>query len=81
MSQGFIVFAGFLNKNSEEAEKLKQSSSARLQLLDIDVRSQTKVNGAVEFVKANLPADTPGKYIIIRSLELFLSLTALLRDS
>lgn len=54
------MFAGFRNKTNEEAEKLKQSSSARLQLVQLDVVSEAQVRAAAVFVRENLPAGTPG---------------------
>lgn len=51
---GYPVFAGCLDDNSSGAKGLKRISSDRLQVVKIDVTSDSSVNDAVSFVEENL---------------------------
>jgi hypothetical protein len=57
------VFAGFQDKDkgSKSAKKLKEESSGRLHLLQLDVTSENQILAAAAYVKENLPHGTSGK--------------------
>jgi hypothetical protein len=57
------VFAVFQDKDkgSKSAKKLKEESSGRLHLLQLDVTSEKQILAAAAYVKENLPHGTSGK--------------------
>lgn len=57
------MFAGFQDKDkgSTYAKKLKEESSGRLHLLQLDVTSEKQILEAAAYVKENLPHGTSGK--------------------
>jgi hypothetical protein len=65
------VFAGFQDKDrgSESAKKLKEDSSGRLHILQLDVTSEKQILEAAAYVKDNLPHGTSGK---VERVKLFL---------
>lgn len=69
--QGFTVFAGFKNAKSEESEKLKSSASARLQILELDVTSESNIQAAANFVKNHLPSNSQGFFLKKNLIKLF----------
>jgi len=64
------VFAGFEDKDtgSTSAKKLKEESSGRLHLLQLDVTSEKQILAAADYVKENLPHGTSGKMGRIKCL-------------
>lgn len=59
--KGFTVFAGFNNKNENEAmEKLKQEASGRLHVLQLDITSEHDIHSTFLYVNENLPDGAPG---------------------
>ncbi|XP_066999152.2 D-beta-hydroxybutyrate dehydrogenase, mitochondrial [Anabrus simplex] len=65
--QGFTVYAGFLNKDSDDAKKLKEESSGRLHLLQLDVTSEKEIQAAAEYVKQNLPPGATGLWALVNN--------------
>lgn len=53
-NQGFVVYAGFLNKDSQGAADLQASCSNRLRPLQVDVTNDQQVSDAVIAVKESL---------------------------
>uniref|UniRef100_A0A1B6CSP8 Uncharacterized protein n=1 Tax=Clastoptera arizonana TaxID=38151 RepID=A0A1B6CSP8_9HEMI len=51
---GFTVFAGF-QKKSDFASKLKEESSGRLHVLQLDVTSEAQIQDALKYIKTHLP--------------------------
>lgn len=58
MWKGFTVFAGFSDK--QKGNKLKEESSARLHVLQLDVSSESDVQNVYQYVNKNLPSNAPG---------------------
>lgn len=65
------MFAGFQDKDkgSESAKKLKEDSSGRLHVLQLDVTSEKEILAAAAYVKHNLPHGTSGK---VERMKMFL---------
>ena len=59
--QGFTVFAGFLNVGDGNQKKLKEESSGRLHVLQLDVTSENQILAALDYVQENLPQETDGE--------------------
>lgn len=58
--QGFTIFAGFSDK--QNGAKLKEESSARLHVIQLDVTSEKDIKEAFIYIHKNLPANAPGEY-------------------
>lgn len=52
--QGFTVIAGFEDKN-EKASKLKEESSGRLHVIQLDITSESQILQAVKYVREHIP--------------------------
>ncbi|XP_051166037.1 D-beta-hydroxybutyrate dehydrogenase, mitochondrial [Leptopilina boulardi] len=66
---GFTVFAGFSNKaeNEEAAQKLKEESSGRLHILQLDVTSEHDIHSTFLYVNENLPDGSPGLWALVHA--------------
>ena len=64
---GLWVFAGCENTASEGAQRLRVEASARLQLVNMDVRQEHQVEMAVRYIQDNLPADCNGLWAVINN--------------
>lgn len=60
--KGFTVFAGFSNKaeNEEVMQRLKDDTSGRLHVLQLDVTSERDIHSTFLYVNENLPDGAPG---------------------
>lgn len=52
--QGFTVIAGFTNID-DKSSKLKEESSGRLHVIQLDTTSETQIVEAVKYVKEQFP--------------------------
>lgn len=69
---GFTVFAGFQNiEDNLYAEDLKEESSGRLHVLQLDVSSETQVLAASLYIVEHLPDDATGLWAIIHAANYF----------
>lgn len=65
---GFTVFAGFQNAvDSPVADELKEESSGRLHILQLDVASETQILAASLYAVAHLPDGANGLWAVIHS--------------
>ncbi|KAK7605255.1 hypothetical protein V9T40_007113 [Parthenolecanium corni] len=62
---GFTIFAGFTDK--QKGTKLKEESSARLHILQLDVTSEKDIREAFIYVHKNLPANAPGLWALVNN--------------
>nr|CAD7427977.1 unnamed protein product [Timema monikensis] len=62
---GFTVFAGF--KDSGKAQKLKEESSGRLHVLELDVTSEEQIVAAAKYIGLNLPLGATGLWGVINN--------------
>lgn len=64
--QGFTVFAGFQDIENELATELKEVSSARLHVLQLDVTSETDILAASLYAVEHFPDyTTPGLWAVV----------------
>ena len=64
---GLWVFAGCENTASEGAQRLRVEASARLQLVNMDVRQEHQVQMAVRYIQENLPAGCNGLWAVVNN--------------
>ncbi|XP_065225901.1 D-beta-hydroxybutyrate dehydrogenase, mitochondrial [Planococcus citri] len=62
---GFTVYAGFAEKN--KAAKLKEESSARLHILQLNVTSDSDIKAAYDYVHKTLPSGVSGLWAIVNN--------------
>lgn len=64
--QGFTVFAGFQSATGNPiAHELKEESSGRLHVLQLDVSSETQILAASLYAVEHLPDGAPGLWAVI----------------
>nr|XP_022911639.1 D-beta-hydroxybutyrate dehydrogenase, mitochondrial-like [Onthophagus taurus] len=69
---GFTVFAGFQNvEDNQYADDLKEESSGRLHVLQLDVSSETQILAASLYIVEHLPDDAPGLWAVIHAANYF----------
>jgi len=68
--QGFTVFAGCLNAQSEGAQKLRAECSGRMHAIHIDVTKDDIIHDAFQYVKKNLPNN--GKVLMCFTLNCYI---------
>ncbi|PSN38057.1 D-beta-hydroxybutyrate dehydrogenase, partial [Blattella germanica] len=64
---GFTVYAGFLNVDNGSSKKLKEESSGRLHVLQLDVTSENQILAAYDYVRENLPHEAAGLWAVVNS--------------
>ncbi|KAK7863997.1 hypothetical protein R5R35_000104 [Gryllus longicercus] len=65
---GFTVYACFTEtQGNEEARKLKEESSGRLHIVQLDVASEEQILAAADYVKNNLPQGAIGLWAIVNN--------------
>lgn len=65
---GFTVFAGFQNAvDNPVADELKEESSGRLHILQLDVSSETQILAASLYATAHLPDGADGLWAVIHA--------------
>lgn len=64
---GFVVFAGCLCPNQQGAQQLREESSNRITIIDIDVTDDARVCHAVSLVKSFLPDKEKGLWAVINN--------------
>lgn len=65
---GFTVFAGFQNAvDNSVADELKEESSGRLHILQLDVSSETQILAASLYITAHLPDEAEGLWGVIHA--------------
>ncbi|XP_018322269.1 D-beta-hydroxybutyrate dehydrogenase, mitochondrial [Agrilus planipennis] len=65
---GFTVFAGFQNAaDNPLAQELKEESSGRLHVLQLDVSSETQILAASLYAVEHLPDGAPGLWAVINA--------------
>ncbi|XP_076276608.1 D-beta-hydroxybutyrate dehydrogenase, mitochondrial [Lasioglossum baleicum] len=66
---GFTVFAGFSNKaeNDETMKKLKEETSGRLHMLQLDITNEHDIHSTFLYVNENLPDGAPGLWAIVHA--------------
>ena len=70
--QGFTVFAGCLNDQSEGAQKLRAECSERMHAIHIDVTKDDTILDAFQYVKKNLPTNGKAKHKLFREKTLLI---------
>lgn len=69
---GFTVFAGFQNIDENPyASDLKEESSGRLHILQLDVSSETQILAASLYIVEHLPDDASGLWAVIHAANYF----------
>ncbi|KAI4457836.1 short-chain dehydrogenase/reductase family 9c [Holotrichia oblita] len=69
---GFTVFAGFQSiDDNPYADDLKEESSGRLHVLQLDVSSETQVLAASLYIVEHLPDDASGLWAVIHAANYF----------
>lgn len=66
---GFTVFAGFGSKaeNDETIQKLKQETSGRLHILQLDITNEHDVHSTFLYINENLPDGAPGLWALVHA--------------
>ncbi|XP_017768973.1 PREDICTED: D-beta-hydroxybutyrate dehydrogenase, mitochondrial [Nicrophorus vespilloides] len=62
---GFTVFAGFQCASDKTAEELKEESSGRLHVLQLDVANETHILAASLYAVEHLPDGAPGLWAVV----------------
>lgn len=64
---GFTVFAGFQEKY-ESSSKLKEESSGRLHVLQLDITSEAQIQQAATYIKEHLPSGAAGLWALVNNV-------------